>query len=80
MDAAIIGKAAYGVEFKLELRAAVQDAGIPEPRRIAGRSGSGAMKTGVPDPFDGVAGLNGDEVRRKIVAARPDVDVKALSL
>ena len=80
MDAAVIREGTHRIKFKFELRAAVEDAGIPHPRRIARRPGSGAMKTGIPDPLDRVARFDGDKGGRKIVAAGPDVNVEALGL
>ncbi len=78
MNAAVIGECAHRVKFEFELRAAVEHAGVPHPRRIARGPGSGAVKTGIPDPIDLVAWFDRDVGRRKIIAARPDVNVKAL--
>jgi hypothetical protein len=80
MNAAVIRECADRVKLELELRAAVENAGVPHPRRMARCARSGAMETGIPDPFDCVARFDRDVGGRKFIATRPDVNVEALRL
>src|ERR1044072_5439444 len=77
MDAAVVGKSPGRVEFVSELRAAVEYAGIPEPRGVTGSAGGGAMKAGIPIPLNLVADLDRNRRRRKVIAARANTHVKS---
>lgn len=80
MHTAVVGKGPKRVEFELELRATVENAGVPHSGRIARHTGSGAVETGVPYPLYRVARFNGNRAGRKFIAPRPDVDVPGLGL
>ena len=80
MNTAVISECADGVKLEFVLRAAVENTRVPQSRRVARRAGGRAVKTRIPDPFDGVAGLNRNAGRRKLIASGADMDVKALRL
>ena len=80
MDTAVIRECADGVKLKFILGAAIENTRVPHSRRVARRAGGRAVKTRIPDPFDGVAGLNRNAGRRKFIAPGADVNVKALRL
>lgn len=78
MDAAVVVEAPDGVEGEVEFVAGLVDVGIPHARRIPGRAGGRAVKTGVPIPLHLIAGLHRHRGRRKEVAAGADMDGELL--
>ena len=78
MDAAVVGKAPRIVKFVGIFVAGLMETGIPHPGWISRCTRGGTMKACIPLPLDLVAGLDGNRLRRKVVAAAAHINDKGL--
>ena len=78
MGAAVVWEIPYRIELVGKGVAALMQVGVPQSGGVAGSAGGRAMEAGIPDPYDFVAGFNGDRRGVKNITFRTHVHGEGL--